>query len=306
MKLTPSFHAFLVPSLLAVAAAGASATSTNAEAVARVQSYADIVQATNGAAEGTAAAAARTVPGGSTGSGEAFVSALGSAHVGTLGAGSQVRGLTAGDLQGIANTSWSDSFAIVAAGHGGSETGTFSGSVQVTGALTAEFLGRAYVGSSVGASIDLFPATGFNGGRTYVGGGGSISYGYDIPGGSSGSPGFTLNFVDVPFTFGRTITFTMALQLQAWTRLLYGMPGLIDDGWAQATSQASMSWRGISVTDGAGQSLADFSALGSGSAFNFAHAAPVPEPAPAALLIAGLLCVARRLRSRAEGSLQPA
>ena len=279
-------------SVVGLAIAGhAVATTTHAEAHAFVSGN-TVTQSVTAGAEGAQASAAQDVP---SPYGDVFVSAQASSAPGTLSAVGVARTTGApGGFQGSASASWADAFAINAAGHGPSETGTFSGSIDVSGELLTEFAGRVYADTQVYAIVDIFPGTGDNGGRTVVSGSARNLIGYDIPGTHTGSEIFTLVFTGVPFTFGRLIDVSMGLAVLADINAIDAGA----TGRATADYGHTMRWYGITeVLDSSGGRIDNYSAVSPDSGFNFA---PVPEPGSWALAVAGLFVVGWRMRRTAN------
>ena len=261
------------------------ATTTGASASSFV-SGTTISQSVAAGAEGAQASANQLIP---SPIGDVFVSAEASSVPGALRAASSARtNGTPGGFQGHASASWADSFVISAPGYDSSMTGTFSGAVQVTGGLLVEYLGRVYSDSKIYATVDLFPGTGFNGGRTTVGGSARNIVGYDIVGGHTGTDSFSLIFSNVPFTFNQRIDVTLSLTVSADVNAI--------DAGAQGKSIAdygnTMTWSGLSnVLDQNSSQLSIYSAVSAGSAFDFARATPVPEPSRMFLLACGLVLI---------------
>lgn len=269
--------------------AGLAATTTaNASAFVSGTTVSDSHSTTTGVAQ---AAAAQVIP---SPLGDVFVSAAASSMPGTLSASGSARTAgMAGGFQGQASANWSDAFVIAAPGYEGTATGTFSGAVLVSGSLSLDaFTGRVYEGSEVHVTVDLFPATGYNGGRTTVSGSASTGLGYDIPGGSTGSPDFVLQFTDVPFTFGQRIEVAVDLLVAANVNAI----DVGATGRAEADYSHTVTWLGLSaVRDASGNAVQAFSALSPSSGFDFALPTPVPEPATWLLFAAGLGLVGARL-----------
>lgn len=219
-----------------------------------------------------------------------LVSSSASIHPGTLRVTTSASSGGSTGANGSARADWADSFIIGAAGYNASETGTFSGSVSIDGLLRAGFEGRGTGISSVLANIRIDPSTGYNGGRVDLQGGGRRIAGYELGFRFDGLEQFTLNFVDVPFTFGRGID--VYLRLEATSSATTGDGAAAD---AQALYGHSMTWQGLtSVRDSTGVVLSQFSAISPGSGFDFSS--PVPEPNRLALLMAGALWVLFRAR----------
>lgn len=300
MRLIQFLRSVAALALGALASGATHAAQTSASAYASVQGYDAVTQSVTSAGSLISATAARD---GQLGTGDVFTFAVASSRPGFLRASASSRGATTGspatDIGASASASWSDSFVITSAGRSG-QTGTWTGSVQVDGGMATEFAGRAYVHSSVSAGVDIFPGTGYNGGRTVVGGGAWVDMGYDIAPRRLGNPSdaLTLNLA-VPFTFGQNIDVSLSLSTNASGRLLGGFVGLIDSGSARSLSDYahSMTWGGISkVLDNDGIAVLGYSALSPTTNFDFATA--VPEPNPSAMLLAGLMVgtIVTRLR----------
>ena len=176
--------------------------------------------------------------------------------------------------------------------------------MQVDGGMLTSFGGRAHVTTYVSAGVDIFPGTGFNGGRTVVSDFAQVDLGYETSR-RLGNPSdaLTLTFT-VPFTYDRPISITMALSAGASARLLGGVVPLIADGAGVATSDYAntMHWLGMSeVRDSSNQLVTDFSAVSTTSDFDFEVSA-VPEPDQALLLLATQVTrkATPRRRSRKE------
>lgn len=259
------------------------ATTTTATASAFVSGV-TVSQSLSGGAEGTHASAAQVIP---SRIGDIFVSAEASSVPGALRATGVARtNGSPGGFQGQASASWADSFVISAPGYDSSMTGTFSGAVQVTGDLLVDFLGRVYSDSQMFATVDLFPGTGFNGGRASVSGFARDLVGFDIDGDHTASDSLSLVFSDVPFTFNQRIDVNLGLTVSADVNAIdAGATGRSDANYGH-----TMTWAGLSsVRDQNGNQLLGYSALSTGSGFNFAAVSPVPEPSGALLLACGLL-----------------
>lgn len=236
--------------------------------------------------EGTQATASQTIP---SPIGDVFVSAQSSSIPGAVRAASVARtdGSTGG-FQGQASSWWSDRFIISAPGYDSSSTGSFSGAVQVTGGLTVEYSGRTYSDTQAYATVDIFPGTGYNGGRTVVSGSARNLVGYQIPGINTGNTSFTLLFLNVPFTYNQPIDISFSLAVSADVN---GSKGRADVDYSH-----TMTWSGLSrVLDSQGTQVINYSAVSAGSGFNFATATPVPEPSSAILIALGVLCIVWRI-----------
>lgn len=285
MKRIPT--ALLAVILSTAGPAGAVSTGATAEAFV---SGTTVKQEKTGGAAGAQASAAQVIP---SPLGDVFVSSQASSLPGTLGASAVARTNGApGGFQGQASATWSDAFVILADGHDASATGTFDGSVRVSGELLASFAGRVYADSQVYATVDLFPGTGYNGGRTVVTGSARNLAGYDITGGRTGTEGFTLSFENVPFTFNRPISVSLSLTVSASVNAIdAGVTGRADANYGH-----TLVWSGLSNVRGpAGAPLAAYSALSADSGYNFA---PVPEPGSWVLMVCGGLVMALRSRAR--------
>ena len=277
--------------LSAMLAGNAVATTTSATAAAFV-SGTTVRQSFTAGAEGTQATASQVIP---SPFGDAFISAQASSLPGALRAAGVARtNGSPGGFEGDASASWADSFVISAPGYDTSMTGLFSGAVQVTGELLVAFLGRVYSDAQIYATVDLFPGTGFNGGRAIVSGSARNLVGYDIAGVHTGSDSFSLVFSNVPFTFDQRIQVSLSLTVYADVNaIVAGVTGRSDANYAN-----TMTWSGLSSVRGQQDTLlSTYSALSAGSAFNFANATPVPEPSGALLLACGLLCIVLRKQS---------
>ncbi len=306
MRMTTVHISRTFAALAAAAVGHAGAATTTAYAYASVQGYDAVSQSDSADNESAFAAAVRD---GLLGEGEVFVNAGASSVAGSLRASASSRGITTGspatDIGATASATWSDSFIIRAPGYGSSDTGTWTGSVQVDGGMLTSFGGRAHVTTYVSAGVDIFPGTGFNGGRTVVSDFAQVDLGYETSR-RLGNPSdaLTLTFT-VPFTYDRPISITMALSAGASARLLGGVVPLIADGAGVATSDYAntMHWLGMSeVRDSSNQLVTDFSAVSTTSDFDFEVSA-VPEPDQALLLLAGLAGIVgmRRYASDAQG-----
>lgn len=283
-----TFRALLIGALSACSAmiaGNATATTTGATASAFVSGI-TVRQSFTAGAEGTQATAAQVIP---SPIGDVFVTAQASSVPGALRAAGVARtNGSPGGFQGLASASWADSFVISASAYDSSMTGTFSGAVEVTGELLVAFLGRVYSDAQIYATVDLFPGTGFNGGRTLVSGSARNIAGYDIVGSHTGSDRFSLVFSNVPFTFNQRIDVSLGLTVSADVNAIdAGATGRSDANYG-----STMTWAGLTnVRDSSGLSVTDYSALSADSGFNFA---PVPEPSGALLLTCGLLCILLR------------
>ena len=287
-------------SILGLAGAGqALATTTYADASAFAGGTTDHQFITAGA-EGAQVSANRVIP---SPIGDAFVSAQASSFAGALHAAGTARtGGAPGGFQARALASWVDSFAFTAPGYDSSMTGTFSGSVQVSGGLLVEFGGRTYADTQIYADVGFFPNTGYNGGRVDLHGSARHLVGYDIAELRTGSESQTLYFVDVPFTFGRAVNVSLQLHVVADVNAVDAG----STGRAEANYGHTMTWQGLTaVRDQAGNLVTAYSARGVDSGFDFSS--PVPEPGSAALALAGLSVVGwvsrRRRASRPRAQL---
>lgn len=273
----------------------ATATTTGASATASGAGV-TVQQSFVGGAQGTQASAAQTFP---TPYGDAYLSAEAASLPGALrAAGASRSGGAPGDFQARASASWADSFVIAAPGRSSSETGFFSGSVEVTGELLVAYAGRTYADALVFGSIDIFPGTGYNGGRTVVNGAARNTVGYDIPGGHTGSDRFVLVFSNVPFTFNQRIDVSLGLSVTADVHAVDpGATGRSDANYAH-----TMTWAGLSqVRDQAGTPLTVYSALSADSGFNFAQPTPLPEASSMVLTALGCVWLAGLARMRRRG-----
>ena len=171
-------------------------------------------------------------------------------------------------------------------------TGVFSGAVQVSGDLSSSVIGRAHGDTSVGATVEIFPGTGFNGGRTVVSGGARRFGGCDIADGGSATEGFSSAFDSVPFTSGQRIDRSLWMTMNAALSIIdAGATGRadVDDGH-------TLTWGGLSeVRDADGHLALGYSAPRQRFDFNYA---PVPEPTVQLLLMAGLAGLAGVLSRR--------
>ena len=277
--------------LAAIVPSDAIATTTGATASAFV-SGATVSQSFTAGPAGTQAAANQVIP---SPIGNIFVTAQASSFPGALRAAGVARtDGSPGGFQAQASSSWADSFVISAPGHDSSMTGLFSGAVQITGELLVAFSGRTYSDTQASATVDIFPGTGFNGGRTTVSGSARNLVGYDIPGINTGNNHFVLLFSNVPFTFDQRIDIGLNLSISADVNAIdAGATGRSDANYSN-----TMIWSGLSsVRDKHGTQLISYSALSAGSGFNFANATPVPEPGGAVLITFGLFCIVWRKRS---------
>ncbi len=250
----------------------------------------NVTDSKTGAAVGVQVGAAQTVP---SAAGDAFVSVEASSGSASLGMAGNARSSGApGGFQASASATWADSFTILAPGMAAGATGTFSGAVEVSGELSFSFIGRVYADTSVGATVDLFPGTGFNGGRTVVTSGARRFGGYDIADGGFGTERFSLVFRDVPFTFGQRIDIGLSMTMVAGINIIdAGATGRADAAYGH-----TLTWGGLSeVRDAVGQRVVDYSAPSQTFDFNYA---PVPEPHAALLLMAGLAGIASVLGRR--------
>ena|GEM_PF-5212584 len=276
--------------LTSIVSGNVSATTTSANASAFV-SGTTVTQSFTAGAEGTQASANQVIP---SVIGAAFVSAQASSFPGALRTVGVARtDGSPGGFQAQASSSWTDSFVIAAPGYNSSMTGLFSGAVQVNGGLLVDFSGRTYSGAQVYATVDIFPGTGYNGGRTVVTGSARRLVGIDIPGIDTGNYNFFLLFSNVPFTFNQRID--ISLRLAIWADVNAIDAGAT--GRSEANYAHTMTWSGLnSVSDQGGTLLPTYSASSTGSGFNFANATPVPEPNTVVLMGLGLLCIAQRRR----------
>ena len=269
----------------------ASATTTGATASAFV-SGTTVSRSMTAGSEGTQVAADQVIP---SPIGDVFVSAEASSIPGALRAAGVARTSgSPGGFQAQASSMWADNFIISSNGYDSSMTGLFSGAVQVSGGLIVNFSGRTYSDTQAYATVDVFPGTGYDGGRTTVKGSARRLVGYDISGIDTGNYTFTLLLSNVPFTFNQRIDISFSLAVSADVNAIdIGATGRSDANYGH-----TMTWTGLSsVSDQGGTLLHNYSASSSGSGFNFANATPVPEPRSVALLCVGLLWIAQRRRS---------
>lgn len=283
----------LALSLLALTAASSTppvlAATSGATSTAFAQGS-SVTDSRTGAAIGVQVGAAQTIP---SAAGDAFVSVEASSGSASLGMAGNARSNGApGGFQASASATWADSFAILAPGMAAGATGTFSGAVAVSGELSFSFIGRVYADTGVGATVDIFPGTGFNGGRTVVTSGARRFGGYDIADGGFGTEGFSLVFQDVPFTFGQRIDLGLSMTMVAGISIIdAGATGRADAAYGH-----TLTWGGLSeVRDAAGQRVFGYRAPS--QTFNFNYA-PVPEPHAALLLMAGLASIVGVLTRR--------
>ncbi len=261
------------------------ATTTGATAYVAVEGFDTIINTVSAGAGGAHTVADRlvTAPGGEP---LVKVGAEASSRPGELAVTGIALGYVPTTAQAQGQAIWSDAFAITAPGHGPSETGTFSGTVGVSGQLLVDFTGRAYAITRVESSVHLDPRTGYNGGVVVLKGSASHNAGYDIGDTRIGNENFFLSFVDVPFTFGQDIAVTLDLLVVAGANLID--PGATSN--AKADYFHTMTWQGLSeVRDEAGNLLSTYSATSADSGFDFSR--PVPEPGSALLMFGGLLTV---------------
>lgn len=228
--------------------------------------------------------------------GDVFMSAQASSSLGALGAAGSARSAgLAGSFQGYATAAWSDSFTFNADPSNVNTVGSFSGVIMVSGGLNFAFAGRAYADTQISATIDLFPGTGFNGGRTVVTGSARHYGGYDNGDVVINQPDFVLTYNNVPFTFGQPISLSVSLYVLAGI-------SVIDTGSsarAEADYGHTLRWGGLTeVRNAEGNAISNYTALSDTSTFNYALPSPVPELGTIWLLGAGLLALALLQRLR--------
>ena len=285
----------LVPALALLALMAASPTTpvlaaTSGATASAFAQGSTVTDSKTGTAIGVQVGAAQTIP---SAAGDAIVSVEASSGWASLGMAGNARSNGApGGFQASASATWADSFTILAPGMAAGATGTFSGAVDVSGELSFSFSGRVYADTGVGATVDIFPGTGFNGGRTVVTGGARRFGGYDIADGGFGTERFSLVFQDVPFTFGQRIDLGLSMTMVAGISIIdAGATGRADAAYGH-----TLTWGKLSeVRDSAGQRVYDYSAPSQTFGFNYA---PVPEPHSALLLMAGLSGIAGVLMRR--------
>ena len=283
------FALSLACSALWLSAAPAGAAASGASASAFV-SGSTVNDTQSGGATGVQAGAAQTVP---SPAGGVFVSAQASSGFASLGMAGEARSTGApGGFQAQASATWADSFTILAPGMAAGATGTFGGAVEVSGDLSFNFIGRVYADTGVGATVDIFPGTGFNGGRTVVTGGARRFGGYDIADGGFGTERFSLVFDSVPFTFGQPIQLSLSMTMSAGINVIdAGATGRADASYGH-----TLTWGGLSeVRDAGGQRVLGYSAPSQSFEFNYA---PVPEPTASLLLMSGLVGLAVVMKRR--------
>ncbi len=280
-------------SLLALTAASSTTPVRAATSGATASAFAQgssVTDSKTGSAIGVQVGAERTIP---SAAGDAFVSVQASSGSASLGMAGNARSNGApGGFQASASATWADSFTILAPGMAAGATGTFNGAVAVSGDLSFSFIGRVYADTGVGATVDIFPGTGFNGGRTVVTGGARRFGGYDIVDGGFGTEGFSLVFQNVPFTFGQRIDLGLSMTMVADINIIdAGATGRADAAYGH-----TLTWGGLSeVRDAAGQRVFGYAAPSQTFDFNYA---PVAEPHAALLLMAGLPIIAGVLARR--------
>lgn len=276
--------------IVALAGNYCEAATTGAAASAFV-SGTSVTQSITAGAEGAVASAAQVIP---SPAGDVFVTAAAMSKPGVLRAAGVARSSgSSGGFQAQASASWADSFVISAPGYDSAMTGTFSGAVHVSGELLVEFVGRVYSDSQIYATLDIFPGTGYNGGRTVVNGSARNLVGYDIIGRRLGTENFSLVFLNVPFTFNQRIDVNLGLTIFADLNVINAG----STGRSAADYSNTMSWSGLSsVKNQDGSQLSAYSALSASSNFNFANPTPVPEPSRALLLALGMVVVAKFAR----------
>lgn len=290
-------------SMLAIILAGpaaAASTSASATYVGDRPAVTTDTKSFTGGPTGVAVGVGTTIP---SPVGDVFMSAQASSSLGALGAAGTARseGL-AGSFQGYASAAWSDSFTFNAGPPNANTVGSFGGVILVSGGLDFVFAGRAYADTQISATVDLFPGTGFNGGRTVVTGSARHYGGYDNGDVVINQPVFALSFNNVPFTFGQPISMTVSLYVLAGI-------SVIDTGSsarAEADYGHTLRWGGLTeVRNTAGNAISNYTALSDTSTFNYALPSPVPELGAMWLLGAGLSALAfvqrqRRLNSRSS------
>ena len=205
------------------------------------------------------------------------------ARIGTLTLDTWARVAASTQAAGGARADWNDGFFIRAPGYGDAHTGTFSGSVRISGTLTALFDTPGYAAaiSSATARLSIGPNTGFNGGNIALQGGGRRLNGTDHNNVLEGLEDFSLTFTNVPFTFDRGID----VAVRFWASSSAASSGA--DTFAEANY--TLTWEGLSdVRDSAGHRVTGYTALSTASGFDYARAAlTVPEPSAAWLMLLG-------------------
>ena len=196
----------LLPIFIISIFTNASAATTYSEAYYAISGYPAIIDRNTGGSSGAFANAGLTLAG-------ASVSSSSRSWQGSLHVESSSRASVPTTANGSARADWSGSFYFLSPGYSSANTGTFSGSVSVGGGLQADYLGQGMAQSSVVADVSLDPSTGFNGGRVSLQGGGRRTAGAAYGNVLEGSESFTLNFVDVPFTFGRPISIYLRIEV---------------------------------------------------------------------------------------------
>ena len=265
----------------------ASATTTYSEAYSAVAGYPIDFHSETSGVDGTSASAGHALDG-------ASVSSSSTSSPGVLHVQSSSRVSAPTTANGSARADWSGSFFFSSPGYSSSSTGTFTGSVAIGGGLQAEYVGQGVAQSAVVANVSIGPNTGYNGGGVSLQGGGRRTAGASYGNVLEGLESFTLNFTDVPFTFGRPID--VYLRIEVTSMATTGIGTAI----SSSNYGNSMTWQGITaVHDQSGLALTNFSAIDPESGFNFAS--PVPEPETGILMCIGIaaIFVARRRQAAA-------